>query len=512
MQTIINLDNSPLTKNHIYFKHNEIIYQKNLIGENILDVFNRNLMNTFLNQYENIGNITYDNIISIYVLENRNQIINDLPSNLMHLTIMSSTCNNLIIPNQTKQNIESIIINKSNISSFPNIDGCNNLKQLKITKSNIQSFNIDYNLSTKLLEFSLSGNNIKNTEENIFSYDKLLNILSLNKFMKFNFSDNYLQYDLFPDLLARRCNLIRQFTYKYHIISFRNVAEENIQNFLAMQDEQPLTATSQILSSQSVHLTSINRSVVKSVETIVSYINSNNIPIFKLPDNFIDDNYTIEYIINYIVNIFNINNIISNNINKKMENMLYYFLNKYKTHDFISCLITSLNIETKNSSTGYNYKETFELIFTVICNLIFENKFNKDDLLERLQIEINDSVGMCFTGKYNRLVNSLNGILDGVQIGISKNEEIQMEFESIIKKMNKNGINRITFNKAIEEACEILYDSPEKNIWLNALYDYAPEPEQFEIMYWRTWDDLLFNYDKDCIIGIVENDTVRLFE
>jgi len=502
MQQIVNLDNSPLTKNHICFKHNGIIYQKKLIGEIILDVFDRNLMNIFLNQYENIGNITYDDIVSIYVLENRNQTINDLPSSLMHLNITSSTCKNIIIPEQTKQNIVSIIIDKSNISSFPNINGCNNLKQLKITKSNIQSFNIDYNLSTKLIEFSLSGNNITNSNPNTFSYDKLLNILYLNKFAKFNFSDNYLEYDLFPDLLARRCNLVRQFTYKFYPINYRNVAQENIEHFLATQGEQPFNTTKQILSAQSVHLTSINKSVANSIKIIESYIKTKNIPIFKFPKNLIDDNY-----INNTSHI-----ILNDDINKKMETIFYYFLNKYNEPIFRSNLISSVNIKTANSSTCYTYEETFELIFTVICNLIFENKFDKDDLLERLYIELNDSINVCFTGKYNRLVNSLNGILDNVQIGISKNEEIQMEFESIIKRMNKNGVNHVSFNKAIEEACEILNDSSEKNVWLNALYDYAPEPEQFGKKYWRTWDDLLFNYDKNYIVGIIENNVVHFFE
>jgi hypothetical protein len=114
---------------------------------------------------------------------------------------------------------------------------------------------------------------------------------------------------------------------------------------------------------------------------------------------------------------------------------------------------------------------------------------------------------VCFTGKYNRLINSLVGILDGVYVGISEREEIQLEFAQLIQRLQEKEINKRTFANAVEEACNILINEENKGTWIDALCDYAPEPEIFEnnSNYLITWDDFILDSSSKDIVGVFEN-------
>jgi hypothetical protein len=461
---------SKLDKNHIVFEYNNIFYYDRLQGDNVLNVFNRQLMNVHLNQYEDtIGRVTYDNIIDISVITNENETIDDLPHNLKYLFIMSSTCTSIVLTDNVKQSIEKIIIDKSNISIFPNVSNCNKLSQLKINHSNLIDFNIDYDLPKSLREFNLYGNNIKNKNVN-FSYDKLTQLLH-NNYVKLNFSDNYLDYNLFPDLLARKCNLVRQGNYKHCRITHRNVGNDDINHFV--NNISPLADT--IFGPQSVHLSSVNRAVKKSVEIIQDYVKTNRI------------------------DVVNINH---NRINKPL---FWYFSVRYNLNAV--GLEPTFALETTHSVTGLTYRYTFELVFAVISHLSATQKFNRDDLLERLYTELVASTMVCFTGKYNRLINSLVGILDGVYVGISEREEIQLEFAQLIQRLQEKEINKRTFANAVEEACNILINEENKGTWIDALCDYAPEPEIFEnnSNYLITWDDFILDSSSKDIVGVFEN-------
>lgn len=92
----IKLDGT-LDKNHIVFKHANICYSKNIAGDDVENIFNENLMNIFLEQFEeNIGKVNYNDIVYISVISNKDNVIRNLPNNLSGLFVMSSTCTNLI--------------------------------------------------------------------------------------------------------------------------------------------------------------------------------------------------------------------------------------------------------------------------------------------------------------------------------------------------------------------------------------------------------------------------------
>jgi hypothetical protein len=69
------------------------------------------------------------------------------------------------------------------------------------------------------------------------------------------------------------------------------------------------------------------------------------------------------------------------------------------------------------------------LSFQDVLEYVWETikRFDKDKQKEIKRImnqEMNDSVGMCFTGRVSRLINCLNGFSDLVSIEISDNEQI----------------------------------------------------------------------------------------
>ena len=169
--------------------------------------------------------------------------------------------------------------------------------------------------------------------------------------------------------------------------------------------------------------------------------------------------------------------------------------------------------------TEKTYYETFKIVYSVFAYLVEKN--NDFELFDRLKIELNDSRGFCWTGCYNRLINSLVGIVDGVTVGISSSEELQMEFGRIIDRLQKSNVNNKTFLKAMIEACETVQNTTAENgkQWIVALSDMAPEPEEIIIdgkMYYIDWDNFIISKDSFAlndyeIIGQYEDNKVVLF-
>ena len=90
-----------MTKNYIIFNYQNTEYYEPIDNDNKINIFNKNLMNIFLDQFtERIGRVTYDDIIVISVLENHDDIIKNLPNKLKHLIVMSTFCRSLELNNE----------------------------------------------------------------------------------------------------------------------------------------------------------------------------------------------------------------------------------------------------------------------------------------------------------------------------------------------------------------------------------------------------------------------------
>jgi hypothetical protein len=383
-------------------------------------------------------------------------------------------CEELIIPNKTKKNIVCIDIYKSNIDKFPDLSNCDNLKCLKINRANLSIFSINYELPFNINDFNVSLNLLTN---NNFDFEKVQ-----RKGLKLNINDNHFDYDSLPYEIKIKQLILRQNSYKYDSVNFGNVAHDNIINFVNNEYSNDLSKN--IFNSQSVHLTSVNKSVLKSISLLNDIIKKNN---YKVQILKVDDV------------LFEYNSIFNCTFNCKFRD----FLEK-------NFILTKLH-----SILKITYKELFEIVWCIIVN----DKNNKKNMLERLKVEIIDSNEMCFTGIFNRLVNSLVGFVEGVHVGISTKEEIQLSVQQIIFKLNNKKI------EYIDSLCELKnifkditkdedIDKDYINSWFEAMKDYEPEPTIIKLnnlSYLKTYNDLILDTTTKEVIGSIENQDFIFF-
>jgi hypothetical protein len=495
---LMNRPNTVITKNHIIFQYNNNLYIDNLYGDNILNVFNVNLMNIYLEKYEdNIGKVVFDDITHISVIENRTERINILPSGLKSLSVMNSMCTRLILSDEVKHTIEYIFMNQTNLTEMPNIQNCNKLTIFKINFANIQAFNISYCLPESLREFNMANNLISNEQQApkyIFTYDPLINKLTQPEYSKINFGNNHLNFDLFPEVIQGKCNVIRQKCYKFHPVNLRNVGDENALNFIGRvyNEVGTSTPTNILNSTQTVHLSSINKAVKASFETIQNYITNNNI-------------------------------VIHTTFKQLNSDKLYKQFLKRCSPDIFKFINIKVNLKNTYSLTHKTYMETFYMVWGVISYLSCKKTFETNDLFDNLIMQLTDSIDVCFTGIYNRLINSLVGILDGVYVGISSSEEVQLRFGQIIKELSTSTKSpNDAFLFAMNEAYCVLNEADSISIetWINALLDLAPDLESFvhnNITFMKNWENLIIDIKGNIIGEYIESinnipEHIRLFK
>ena len=277
--------------------------------------------------------------------------------------------------------------------------------------------------------------------------------------------------------------------YTHKVINNRNYNVVEIQNFMHNINININTATNTIAgnvlasNTQTVHLSSINKAITSSFNNIVKYIEKNKI---KEQKDVVKD----------IISSFKKHKL--NNINE-----CNHFL-------MIKC-----TDRTKHSIVHLSYVEVLSMIWSIIVS-----HQQRSNLVERLNTELVDSIGMCFTGCINRLVNVLVGYIEGVVVSISLKEEIQMSIQRLMDNLNKK---IITYKQTKEEMIQILdqpYDvdtndtnniisNEYKEAWLLALQDYRPDAvlckfddkvfeneQNTNAFYYISYDNLIYNSEQ----------------
>jgi hypothetical protein len=100
------------------------------------------------------------------------------------------------------------------------------------------------------------------------------------------------------------------------------------------------------------------------------------------------------------------------------------FLNKVKADCELRDIITRV---------GVTYKEVMERIWT-----ISETHEHKYEIRRILKDEVMDGYGVCFTGRITRVVNSLCGFIEGINIGYSINEQISNGIIAIMRRADND--------------------------------------------------------------------------
>ena len=170
---------------------------------------------------------------------------------------------------------------------------------------------------------------------------------------------------------------------------------------------------------------------------------------------FLNNNKTIQ-------NIYSDNQSVHNhNIEFTTNKSVIDFISSYKCKETdIDELINELNIpiNIKNILLNYcsdeyihsklqlNYKE----ILLPVLDFIKNNR-QKEELLNILFQEIQDSVGKCFQGRISRTINILNGYHECININISDNEQIGNLIINLQKKYSNQSELEENFIKEMQE-------------------------------------------------------------
>lgn len=425
------------------------------------DIFNRTEMANLLEAIED-KTYTYDDIIKINISKLLEiKTITDLPRKLKSIEINNTTLETFTIPEQCTD-ILSITIRSSNLERIPEIHFLTKLTTLNIEKSNIKHLPSSFPPSLSVI--NLNGNSLNENNCDLNLFPKNVNILLFN--------NCFTSKPPFPNICygtqyARPIhkpitNYTIQHGEAYNILRGAIRRTEYDPN-----PNQPITVNEQDMfnSSQTVHISSICNSVTKSIQKIRELTDgsANTTNYNALVDEFIDE-------------FFNKKN--KTNWTNKLVNL---FINNNACDKEIT-IRTWINDASIHSKTNITYKELLARVWVLI-----KTHEKKKEFIENVRIEIESSIGKCFTGKINRLVNSLVGFIDGITVGISIKEQLQLEIGKIIAKLSKQ---EIKYEQAVKEITE-LFEDPDvkedetvtsyyKQAWLDALEDYKPDEKTDE--------------------------------
>ena len=432
---------------------------------------------------QNTGIILFDNIDDLYNCIDYN--------NIVWLKIINITFNhNFYFPMKLQQ----LFINKCNNCDkyfkqlpqnirYVEITNCRltNIKYLinsDYNYNNFETLNLSFNhlttipfLPNKLISLNLSNNGIAKILDNAFFPEEIQNIdLSFNQLNDLPESILNLNND---------CNLILMPNY-FWFNSYSNISLNK-----EVKDYHILIADRFFNSCLVDKLNRVRNIMNNNLERIVE----NEMGVYN---NNIGDNL---FIINNIKNKINIkvkttaeqaqnvhNSDIQDSFSEsvitimkhdlpKTSNYLnriwYYYIfdgiNIFQNLLFLSNIFYNCNLTTIVSRAGVTYGEIMERIWTIT-----QNHNNKKEIRKILRDEINSGIGMCFTGQVTRLVNSLSGFVDGIQISYSENEQINNAVIATMRRCEANELlNILDEVKKVLDILEVPNDK--QQIWLNAL-------------------------------------------
>ena len=495
------------SKNSIVFHHAGAYYTENMDMEQATEVFDRAMMDVFLLQYEeDLGfHVSYDDIVSISALENWKATLSDLPANLQEIHLLNCVCDTLTIPATACATIRKICIYKGNLRTFPDIRDCTRLQMLHIRSCNVHEFDIPYALPPSLVSLDLSGNMIGSDPQVQFSQNACIG----REFMfRGKFDDNHIRSELLPPAFTRFNSVMRQHMYTHTRVTRRAAGVDNVRNFVhQVHGEAPGMGLGgvvqpKILGAQSVHLSSINKSVISSIRALRKLV--------------YDAGNTAEAAA-----------FVAGNGKHSASFQAWLAGGGRTTRDFLP---SKLYLGTVHGPTHMTYLKLFALVWTVV-----DHHPQRDDVLVRLLAEIDDSKGMCFTGCFNRLVNALVGIVDGVVVGISAREELQMAMGEIMRRLTQavdlakrddtmNAEAKIksegaALRAAVAELDGVLKrfsddDDDDKDIdgevWMDALVDCAPgayEHREGGKVYRVMWDLQVMDEGERLPVGTMDAET-----
>jgi Leucine-rich repeat (LRR) protein len=358
-------------------------------------------------------------------------------TNLTYLDLSVNALTELLTSIGNLTNLTCLEISNKNLIELPtSIGNLMKLSYLDVSYNELTELPETISNLTNLTNLNVKFNNLQKLPETIGNLKNLTHLnLIINKLTKL------------PDSIGNLTNLTHINLGHNKLIKLPD-SIGNLTNltWLYLTDNNLTELPTSICNL--TNLTHLNLSYNKLTDLPLSIINLRRLNEFYYDVNEFDIfPPQIQRFINFIEHKNNITNLQVYNDGQNVHNQtiqlsLKHSLEKLTTQkfhinkDIISQEIANddvLTRETKELVKSYcNNTEIHSLLllsFQDVLEYVWETikLFDKDNQKEIKRImnqEMNDSVGMCFTGRVSRLINCLNGFSDLVSIEISDNEQI----------------------------------------------------------------------------------------
>lgn len=417
-------------------------------------------------------------VVSIDYSNNKITKIQNLNETLLELILNDNKIRKI---ENLNNNLEILRLSNNKIRKIENLN--EHLKTLSLSHNKISKIQ---NLNNNLEELYLTCNNIKSIK-NLTKDLKILN-LSFNYINKINnLSDNIRYLNLSHNLINKIENLSNNITHLHLNYNFINKIENLTHNIthLNLAHNRILQIEFNTLPPKLISL-DVSHNFIKELPIFLLELKHlqkfkyNNNPIIKISLPVQRWLNTINKLENNKIymdkeNVHNHN--IQQSFRKSVENILnnnYPLLelneikNQINENNILTPKAKYLINEYCNDTTQHGiYLITFgDLLRYVWARII--NSEHKDNILEILNDEMINSKNSCFMGRIVRLINTLVGFYDDIEIQISDSEQIANIILSIKNNLNNNNINNISQikNSIREELLQRHYSEDTINEWL----------------------------------------------
>ena len=208
---------------------------------------------------------------------------------------------------------------------------------------------------------------------------------------------------------------------------------------------------------QNVHSSSIQDSSNNSVKIIHDLYQLKLLTLDESFDNSVDD---INHSFINKIRLFCLNKS-NNNIKNKASkwqnsgwknNLIAYFKDKTITN-----LIESADDEFVHSVHSLTMKEIIKRVWTIIALETDQKK--KKEMAKVFKDELYHGKGLCFTGRFTRVVNCLCGFVEGINIEVSPLERLQAQTSALYNTLTKKTDDEIDIEKMLDELFAMLKDA-----------------------------------------------------
>ncbi len=398
---------------------------------------------TFYNKFcfpPKLEEIYIDNCSGVHLLD-------VLPETIRFVKITNTyLMDGSVLFKSTQTQIETVNLSCNQIQEFPS-----NLPE------NLVSVDLSTNAIGKLPQTRCVGNNISHIN---LSYNNLTDLpawlLDLNPETRLSLMPNKFWFNAYSNISLNRE------IHDYHI--------EIANRFFSPGLATKLTNTRAIANNRTQRNDNVNFPIYVPPNRTYNYVSPNR--------NHFNPNTRTTAEQSQNVHNSDIQDTFSKSVEKIMANsapsipdylnkIYWYYLfdgfNVFSNLAFIALVKLNCTMTSVVSRNGVTYGEILERIWA-----ISESHEHKKSIREVLRDEITAGTTVCFTGKVTRLVNTLSGFVENVQIGISDNEQINNAVIACMRRCDANPELdvRLEVKKALDEL-----NVPEERqaIWLDAL-------------------------------------------